>query len=90
MGHLPIYFYGVARSSSRRRDPATTDETETWPPMSRSRDDGGRLSGARHGKDTKLQHFATFSGGWIANSVTASGIRDIVNLERFLRRIFLQ
>jgi hypothetical protein len=39
MGHLPIYFYEVARSSSRRADPATTDKTAAA--MSRSRDERG-------------------------------------------------
>src|SRR5258706_526767 len=33
MGHLPIYFYGVARSSSRRAHTAKKDES----PLSRSR-----------------------------------------------------
>jgi hypothetical protein len=74
------------RSSSRRLDPARTDKTLRA--MSRSRDGFGHGPGSGRAGDTKLQHFATIYGGWIANPMTVWGIHGNVIPELFPALIF--
>jgi hypothetical protein len=86
MGHLPICFYGVARSSSRRRDPASIGET--LPLMSQSRDGRGASPRIAAGARPNCNSLSQSAVDGSQSPVTAFGFHDNVISGRFPVLIF--